>query len=115
MQKPSTIVFQFGLSDFKARLNHEETARLLGMTDEELTIVINAPKSRLNPLGNPAQNAPKLFATREVLEFSQDQEWLDAATETIRKARLRKRERVAWNTKSSKPGATTPASEDLAG
>lgn len=68
----------------------------------------------MKPLGNPAQNAPKLFASREVVEFSQDPERLEAVTETIRKARLRKRERVAGNAKSSKSGAATPASEDLA-
>ena len=37
----------------------------------------------LKPLGNPAQNGTKYFATADVLETAKDRSWLVKATNTI--------------------------------
>ena len=37
----------------------------------------------LRPLGHPATNATKYFATREVLELAQDRSWLAKITTTV--------------------------------
>lgn len=111
MQKQTSIVVQVSLGDFKARMSHEEAAQFLGMSPEELSIVVNAPRSRLKPLGNPVQNAPKLFAACQVISLGQDVEWLDEATEVVRKARLRKRERITAKPKAPKPILENPGSE----
>jgi hypothetical protein len=37
----------------------------------------------LKPLGNPAQNSTKYFATADVLETAKDRAWLVKATNTI--------------------------------
>jgi len=37
----------------------------------------------LKPLGNPAQNATKYFATKDLLELTRDEKWLHRVTVAI--------------------------------
>ena len=71
-----------------ARLNTSETALLLGFPDHDIPVLVAAKV--LTPLGKPAQNAPKYFASVEILAFADDREWLCTATRAIAKHWLRK-------------------------
>jgi hypothetical protein len=73
-----------------ARLNTSEVAALLGFQDHDVAILVAA--RLLTPLGKPAQNAPKYFATRQVLERCEDDEWLARATKAVS---------VHWRSKNS--------------
>jgi hypothetical protein len=70
------------------RLNTSEVAVILGFHDHDIPILV-AAKS-LTPLGKPAHNSPKYFATVEVLARADDCEWLSDATRTIAKYWRRK-------------------------
>jgi len=50
-----------------ARINVEQTAFLLGFAEHDIPILVR--KKLLKPLGDPASNAPKYFATSEVLDY----------------------------------------------
>jgi hypothetical protein len=103
MNDISKVIFQADITRFRARLTHEEAARTLSMSEEELAILVNTKGTRIRPLGNPAQNAPKYFAACTVYELAQDVEWLNIATELIRKTRLRKRQRLSRSTPRKAP------------
>jgi hypothetical protein len=57
-----------------ARLSTGETAVLLGFQERDFAPLIAA--KLLAPLGKPAPNAPKYFATVDVLAAAQDRDWL---------------------------------------
>ena len=67
--------------EFPARLRPEQVARLLGFTDADIPILIR--KRLLKPLGKPRPNATKFFSLADVIEKSQDQQWLTKATQAI--------------------------------
>lgn len=67
--------------DLPARLDVTQAAKLLGFAEHDLTILIAARK--LFPLGDPAPNGPKWFATVDLLELAVDQKWLHQATKVI--------------------------------
>ena len=69
------------LRHLPARLDAEEAGWLLGFNLDEMGILVS--QRILSPLGNPAQNGRKTFATVEIQRFSQDPEWLDRATKAI--------------------------------
>ena len=71
-----------------ARLNTGEVAVVLGFQDHDIPVLVAA--KLLTPLGKPAQNAPKYFATVEVLSRTDDREWLSMATRAIAKHWVRK-------------------------
>jgi len=73
-----------------ARLDVVATARLLGFAEHDIQILMGAGK--LEPLGDPAPNAPKWFCAVEVIRLAMDREWLHKATREISKHWLRKRE-----------------------
>lgn len=79
-----------------ARLTAEETACLLGFQVHDLAVLMAA--GLLKPLGKPAQNGPKYFALKTILELSRDEQWLHKATLTVsgswRGKNARKRKRV---------------------
>ena len=75
------------------RLNVAETAKLLGFSEHDIPILIAA--RRLTPLGEPAANAPKWFATSDIMEFASDRDWLSKATKEVSKYWRNKRERRA--------------------
>ena len=66
-----------------ARLNTSEVAILLGFQEHDVAPLISA--KLLSPLGKPAPNAPKYFATVEIERCAQDAEWLSQATRALTK------------------------------
>src|SRR5512140_3142175 len=74
-----------------ARLDVSATARLLGFAEHDIQILMGAGK--LQPLGDPAPNAPKWFAAVEVIRLAADLEWLNKATKEVSKYWRHKRER----------------------
>ncbi len=74
-----------------ARLDVSATARLLGFAEHDIQILMGAGK--LEPLGDPAPNAPKWFAAVEVIRLAADRDWLSKATREVSKYWRHKRER----------------------
>lgn len=66
---------------------------MLAFSLDDLTILLGDPKVDFKPLGNAAQNAPKIFSTAYILRLAANPAWLDKASEAIRKHHLRKRKR----------------------
>ena len=64
-----------------ARLTLGETARLLSFREHDMPVLIKA--GLLKPLGKPAPNAPKYFATCEILQLSEDIGWLNKVTKVL--------------------------------
>ena len=75
------------------RLNSSETALLLGLHEHDIAPLIAA--KLLVPLGRPAPNAPKYFATVDITARAEDRDWLSDATKVIAKYWLRKNRRHA--------------------
>jgi hypothetical protein len=65
----------------QARIGVHATALLLGLADHDVLPLVKA--KLLKPLGNPAPNAPKYFATCEILRLANDAQWLDKATRIV--------------------------------
>jgi len=65
------------------RLDVKQTAELLGFLPYELSVVVR--NGLLRPLGKPAPNGHKFFSTVEILQLSQDRDWLDKATRAVAK------------------------------
>ena len=61
-----------------ARLTAEQTAVVLNFQPHDLAVLMG--EGLLKPLGKPAQNAPKYFATKTVLELARNENWLHRAT-----------------------------------
>jgi hypothetical protein len=74
-----------------ARLDVEQTAKLLGFPEHDIQILMAARK--LIPLGEPAPNAPKWFSAIEVIRLAADEDWLNKATKEVSKYWRHKRER----------------------
>jgi hypothetical protein len=83
-----------------ARLNTAEVAVVLGFQDHDIPVLVAA--RLLTPLGKPAQNAPKYFASVEILACADDREWLSSATRAIAKYWLRKNNGKGTLTPSAK-------------
>jgi hypothetical protein len=66
-----------------ARLNTSETALLLGFQEHDIAVLVAT--RLLEPLGKPARNAPKFFASLDVTAAGQDRDWLAKATRMIAK------------------------------
>jgi hypothetical protein len=66
-----------------ARLNTSEVALVLGFQEHDIATLTAA--KLLMPLGKPAPNAPKYFATVDITAAAADREWLAAATRVIAK------------------------------
>src|SRR5580658_7724681 len=63
------------------RLTAEQAGWVLNCQPHDIPALIGA--RLLKPLGNPAQNGTKFFATAEILESSKDRSWLAKVTSTI--------------------------------
>jgi hypothetical protein len=63
------------------RLTTGETAVILGFGEHDIAPLIAS--KLLEPLGRPAQNAPKYFAAVDVELLARDHEWLNKATRTL--------------------------------
>jgi hypothetical protein len=72
-----------GWEPLPARLTPEKVAEMLGFSSYEVTVLLRL--GLLKPLGKPAPNAHKYFCAAEILQLSQDREWLDKATRSISK------------------------------
>jgi hypothetical protein len=76
-----------------ARLDRTQVAKILGFKEDNISLLASA--GLLEPLGNPAPNAPKLFARSEIEEKAQDREWLHKATKALSTYWKRKNARKA--------------------
>ena len=74
-----------------ARLDVTTTTKLLGFAEHEIQVLMAVGK--LTPLGDPAPNAPKWFASIEIIRLATDQDWLHRSTKEIAKHWRNKRER----------------------
>lgn len=66
-----------------ARLTTGEAAAVLGFQEHDIAPLIAA--KLLSPLGRPAPNAPKYFASVDILTAAEDREWLSQATKALSK------------------------------
>ena len=73
------------------RLNTSETALLLGVHEHDVPVLVAA--RLLLPLGKPAPNAPKYFASVEVVANAENPQWLAEATKALAKHWFRKNRR----------------------
>jgi hypothetical protein len=64
-----------------ARLDVEQSAKLLGMATHDIPVLVST--GMLRPLGEPAQNSPKLFPAVEIIRLAGDRDWLHKATKKI--------------------------------
>jgi len=64
-----------------ARLNANEAAWYLGFKRHEISMLVGA--GLLMPLGRPARNRPKFFATETLEQLRRDEKWLARATDAI--------------------------------
>jgi hypothetical protein len=73
------------------RLNTTEAAVLLGFQEHDIPVLIAG--KLLNPLGRPAPNSPKYFASVEIEALTRDRDWLSQATKALAKFWLSKNQR----------------------
>ena len=64
-----------------ARLTVEQAAWLLNCTPDNISFLMRA--GLLKPLGDPPENAEKLFAADEMLELIKNRNWLARVTNAI--------------------------------
>lgn len=64
-----------------ARLTTGEAAAVLGFQEHDVAPLVAA--KLLTPLGKPAPNAPKYFASVDVLSAAENREWLSNATRAL--------------------------------
>jgi hypothetical protein len=69
------------LGQSPARLTAEQAAWVLNCQTHDVPILVAA--RLLKPLGNPAPNAIKFFATSELLELVKDKAWLVKVTNAV--------------------------------
>ncbi len=82
-----------------ARLTAAATASLLGFAEHDVQILMRVRK--LKPLGQPAPNAPKLFASVQMIGLALDARWLSDATREVSK--YWKYKRLRSRSKSGQP------------
>jgi hypothetical protein len=69
------------LGQLPARLTAEQAAWVLNCQPHDIPALMAA--KLLKPLGNPAQNSIKFFATADLLELTKDRAWLARVSTTI--------------------------------
>jgi len=79
MNKKSTP----SMPNLPARVMPEKVAEILGFSPYEISVLMRL--GLLKPLGKPAPNAHKYFCVTEIIELSQNRDWLDKATRAIGK------------------------------
>jgi hypothetical protein len=87
----TTTLATWAARNLPARLDVTATAKLLGFGEPDIQILMAVGK--LIPLGDPAPNAPKWFASIEIIRLATDHDWLHKATKEIAKHWQRKRSR----------------------
>ena len=97
------------LGQLPARLTAEQAAWVLNCQPHDVPVLVVA--HLLKPLGNPAPNSVKYFATGEILELAKDHAWLARVTNAVgrhrREKNLRRRGRSSLRSCSFRAG--TPA------
>jgi hypothetical protein len=81
-----------------ARLNTSEAAVLLGVQEHDIAPLIAA--KLLAPLGKPAPNAPKYFASVEIIQRMESTSWLSEATKILARRWAAKNSRKRRNLES---------------
>jgi hypothetical protein len=104
-------MLSMSLRQLPARINVEQVEKLLGFTHDDITILMAEPKLELKPLGSPAPNAPKYFATVQILNLANKPDWLDRASNAIRRHHLQKRKRAAGTRTASETPSTKSSTE----
>ncbi len=66
---------------FPARLDTTQAAWFLGFQPNEIAMLVGA--GLLKPLGHPARNSTKFFATEILVQFRHDEKWLARASDSI--------------------------------
>lgn len=79
--KDDQLRFLSLLGQLPARLTAEQAGWVLNCQPHDIPALVNA--RLLKPLGSPAQNSTKYFATADVLELAKDRSWLVKVTNTI--------------------------------
>ena len=69
------------LGQLPARLTAEQAGWVLNCQPHDIPALVAS--RLLKPLGNPAQNSTKYFATADVLELTKDRAWLVKVSNTI--------------------------------
>lgn len=64
-----------------ARMNATQAAWYLGFESHEIAMLVG--EGLLKPLGHPARNATKFFATQTLDQLRRDEKWLARATDAI--------------------------------
>ena len=64
-----------------ARLDADQTAWFLGFDPHEIPMLVSA--GLLKPLGHPARNSKKFFATEILDQLRRDEKWLARASDAI--------------------------------
>lgn len=84
-----------------ARLTAEQVAWTLNCATHDIPVLVAA--HLLEPLGSPAPNAVKYFATVDILEGAADRAWLAQATDTLQRY---------WRNKNSRRTYAPPRLDD---
>ena len=77
------VLASWAARNLPARLDVPATARLLGFAEHDIQILVAAGK--LEPLGDPAPNAPKWFCALEIIGLATDRDWLHKTTREVAK------------------------------
>ena len=85
------------LAQLPGRLTAEQAAWVINCQPHDIPALVTA--KLLKPLGNPAANSIKYFATADVLESSKDRNWLMRVSSTIY---------THWARKNSRHQRTAP-------
>ena len=80
-----------------ARLTSAEVAVVLGFHEHDIAQLVVA--IMLIPLGKPAHNSPKHFATVDIIKVAQDRDWLSIATRQISRY---------WQSRNEKKRTSSP-------
>ncbi|HOW64853.1 MAG TPA: hypothetical protein P5525_22805 [Candidatus Paceibacterota bacterium] len=64
-----------------ARLDVKAVSTILNFPEHDIPVLVAA--KLLEPLGNPAPNAPKFFAREVILGHAKDPQWLSKATKAV--------------------------------
>ena len=96
------------LGQLPARLTAEQAAWVLNCQQHDVPVLVAA--RLLKPLGNPAPNSIKFFATSDVLELTRDRNWLMRMTNAVNQHWHHKNARQK---NRSLPGTTNGPSSEL--
>jgi hypothetical protein len=91
-----------------ARLTAEQAAWVLGCQAHDVPILVSS--RLLKPLGNPAPNGIKFFATADILELVKDRSWLAKITNTVNQHWHRQNSRKKCHSQESRQNSV-PSSD----